>query len=173
MKTRLSMLAVMTAFATACSNTPLAQAPTSDRTASPVTTPPPGSAQSQVTPVNAAKPSVNDAGPQGTTRVIYFDFDSSQVRAEFRPVIEVHASYLMKNSQLRLSVQGHTDEQGGREYNLALGQQRAEAIRRALSLLGVKGDRVEAVSFGEEKPAMAGATEEAWIKNRRAELAYQ
>ncbi len=106
-------------------------------------------------------------------RVIYFDYDSYVVKDEYRSVIDAHAKALAADRARRLSIQGHTDERGGREYNLALGQRRAEAVARALGLLGVAPDQVEAVSFGKERPADTGSDEAAFAKNRRAELAYR
>jgi len=103
-------------------------------------------------------------------RVVYFDFDSDIVKEEYRPLIDVHAKRLNNNKKLALSLEGNTDERGGREYNLALGQRRAEAVAKSLTLLGVAGTQVEAVSFGKERPAAQGSTEEAWSKNRRVEL---
>lgn len=112
-------------------------------------------------------------GPVNTAHVVYFDFDSFVVKAEARPVIEAHAKFLQANAQRKVMLQGHTDERGGREYNLALGQKRAEAVRRSLNLLGVSDSQVEAVSFGEEKPAAAGSNEAAYSQNRRAEISYR
>jgi peptidoglycan-associated lipoprotein len=103
-------------------------------------------------------------------RVVYFDFDSFVVKDEFRSVVEGHAKLLSANRQRQVQIEGHTDERGGREYNLALGQKRAEAVQRALVLLGVGEKQLEAVSYGEERPADAGHDEAAWAKNRRAEL---
>jgi len=103
-------------------------------------------------------------------RNVYFDFDSFAIRADFNPLVESHARFLSANRAQRLVVEGHADERGSREYNLALGQKRAESVVRALSLLGVEESRVEAVSFGEERPMAQGSGEEAWAKNRRAEL---
>ncbi len=103
-------------------------------------------------------------------RVVYFDFDSFVLKDEFRPLVEAHGKALVANRGNRLTIEGHTDERGGREYNLALGQKRAEAVVRSLVLLGAREDQLEAVSFGEEKPAAAGAGEQAWAQNRRAEL---
>lgn len=103
-------------------------------------------------------------------RVIYFDFDSNVVKEEFRSAIEGHAKRLVAAKNKKIIVEGHTDERGGREYNLALGQRRAEAVQKSLTLLGVSGEQVEAVSFGEERPAAQGSNEEAWAKNRRAEI---
>ena len=103
-------------------------------------------------------------------RVIYFDFDSFVIKEEFRPVIEAHGRRLANERQRQMLVEGHTDERGGREYNLALGQRRAESVVRALSLLGARDSQLEAVSLGEERPAATGSDEAAWAKNRRVEL---
>ncbi len=112
-------------------------------------------------------------GPASVGRIVYFDFDSFAIRSEFNPLIEGHARFLGGNSQRRVNLEGHTDERGGREYNLALGQKRAEAVRRALAVSGVSDAQMEAVSYGEEKPAVQGSNEEAWAKNRRVELTYR
>jgi peptidoglycan-associated lipoprotein len=103
-------------------------------------------------------------------RVIYFDFDSFAVKEEYRGVIDVQARWLGADRKRRVLIEGHTDERGGREYNLALGQKRADAVLRALELLGAQEAQMEAVSYGEERPAVAGGQEAAWAKNRRAEL---
>jgi peptidoglycan-associated lipoprotein len=113
------------------------------------------------------------AQPGALERVVYFDFDSFEIRPEFASVLEANAKYLAADGSRRLGLEGHTDERGGREYNLALGQKRAEAVRRAMGLLGVRDNQMEAVSFGEEKPAMAGFEEAALAKNRRVELTYR
>ncbi len=113
------------------------------------------------------------AQPNALTRVIYFDYDSFEVKAEAASALEANARYLNANRTRRVGLEGHTDERGGREYNLALGQKRAEAVRRALSLLGVTEAQMEAVSFGEEKPAQTGLDESAFAKNRRVELTYR
>ncbi|MGA1325880.1 MAG: peptidoglycan-associated lipoprotein Pal [Rubrivivax sp.] len=107
---------------------------------------------------------------QGVGRVVYFDFDSFVVREDARPVIDGHARLLTTDRERRLVIEGHTDERGGREYNLALGQKRAEAVARSLVLLGAGEEQLEAVSFGEERPAVLGSDETAWSQNRRAEL---
>lgn len=108
-----------------------------------------------------------------TNRTVYFDYDSFAIRPEFQPVIEAHAKFIKADKSKKVAIEGHTDERGGREYNLALGQKRAEAVRRAMSLLGVSESQVEAVSFGKEKPAVLGSTEAAMEKNRRAEISYR
>lgn len=106
----------------------------------------------------------------GLARTVYFDFDSFAVRDDARPVIDTHAKRLNATATLRMVVEGHTDDRGSREYNLALGQKRAESVVRSLTLLGAKPAQLEAVSFGMERPAVQGSDESAWAKNRRAEL---
>ena len=112
-------------------------------------------------------------GPVGVARIIYFDFDSYTVKPEFQSLIEAHSRFLKANPNRKVVIEGHTDERGGREYNLALGQRRSEAVRRSMGLLGVKDNEVEAVSFGKEKPAAQGSDEAAMAQNRRAEVSYR
>jgi peptidoglycan-associated lipoprotein len=106
-------------------------------------------------------------------RSIYFDYDSYVVKDEFKATVEAHAKYLVANKGRKILVQGNTDERGSREYNIALGQKRAEAVRKALSLLGVAEAQVESVSLGEEKPKATGADEASWAQNRRSDIVYQ
>lgn len=125
--------------------------------------------------VNATRSGMDPLNdPQGVLakRSIYFDLDSYSVKDEFKPVLDAHARYLNANKSRQIVIQGNTDERGGREYNLALGQKRAEAVRRALTLLGVQESQMEAVSFGKEKPKALGSDEAAWAENRRADIAY-
>lgn len=138
------------------------------------TTPAPGSERpiAQVT-VDPAKDPFNDPANPLSKRSIFFDFDSFTIRDEFRPVIEAHAKYLVANRTRKIVIQGNTDERGSREYNLALGQKRAEAVRRSLTALGVSDTQIEAVSFGEEKPKASGSDEAAFAENRRADIVYQ
>ncbi|MBR7801093.1 peptidoglycan-associated lipoprotein Pal [Undibacterium fentianense] len=126
----------------------------------------------EIVPVKAAEV---DPLTQGALakRSIYFDFDSYVLKDEFKPVVEAHAKYLVANKGRKILVQGNTDERGGREYNLALGQKRAEAVRKALALLGVADAQVEAVSLGEEKPKATGSDEASWAENRRSDIIYQ
>ncbi len=128
-----------------------------------------GSGQNGVTGVLTDK-SGSGIGPAGVAHVVYFDYDSYVVRAEARPVIENHARFLQANKQRKANLEGHTDERGGREYNLALGQKRAEAVRQALTLLGVSDAQIEAVSYGKEKPASTGSSDADYAKNRRVEI---
>lgn len=105
-------------------------------------------------------------------RSIFFDYDSFTVRDEYRTVIEAHAAYLMTRRNARAILQGNADSRGSREYNLALGQKRAEAVRKALAVLGVQEEQIEAVSFGEEKPRAVGESEQDFAENRRADIVY-
>lgn len=105
-------------------------------------------------------------------RSVYFDFDSFVVKNEYRPMIEAHAGYLKSKRDTHVILQGNTDERGSREYNLALGQKRAEAVRKALAVLGVSDAQMEAVSFGEEKPRDTAHTEAAYAENRRTDVVY-
>lgn len=105
-------------------------------------------------------------------RSVYFDFDSFVIRSEFASLIEAHANFLNQNPQMRMMIQGNTDERGSREYNLALGQKRAEAVKRALVVLGVSENQVESVSLGEEKPRCTERTESCFAENRRSDMLY-
>ncbi|TAG25058.1 MAG: peptidoglycan-associated lipoprotein Pal [Burkholderiales bacterium] len=132
-----------------------------------------GVAERNVQAVNVAPNAGDAAGPNGVARVILFDYDSFVIKPEYQSAIDAHARFLSANKTRKMAIEGHTDETGGREYNLALGQKRAEAVRKALGLLGVADAQIEAVSFGEEKPADAASNEQAYAKNRRAELNYK
>jgi peptidoglycan-associated lipoprotein len=149
----------------ACSSTKLDdKAPVEDRT---------GAADARsVGTVNASGDPLND--PQGVLakRSVYFDYDSYIVKPEYQQVVENHAKYLQSNRGRKIIIQGNTDNRGGSEYNLALGQKRAEAVRKSLSLLGVPESQMEAVSLGKEKPKALGNDEAAWAENRRADIVY-
>ena len=106
-------------------------------------------------------------------RTVFFDYDSNVVKEEFKPIVAAHAKYISQNRQQRMTIQGNTDERGSREYNLALGQRRAEAVKQMMTLLGATGSQIETVSFGEEKPRAQGNTEQAFGENRRADIVYQ
>lgn len=112
-------------------------------------------------------------GPVGVEHIIYFDLDSYSVKGEYQSVLEAHSRYLRADRNRRVNLEGHTDARGGSEYNLALGQKRSDAVRRALSALGVPEAQMEAVSFGKEKPVAQGSDESAYSQNRRAALNYQ
>ncbi len=105
-------------------------------------------------------------------RVIYFEFDSSRVRPEFRDVLRRHAEYLTRYNDVDVRLEGHTDERGSREYNIGLGERRADSVRDMLRAYGVSRDQMETVSYGEELPAVDQSNEEAWAQNRRVEIRY-
>ncbi|SAL11655.1 peptidoglycan-associated lipoprotein Pal [Caballeronia humi] len=116
---------------------------------------------------------LNDPNSPLAKRSIYFDFDSYAVRDDYQPLVQQHSQYLKGHPERRVLIQGNTDERGTSEYNLALGQKRAEAVRRAMSLMGVADTQMEAVSLGKEKPTATGHDEASWAQNRRADLVYQ
>ena len=174
MKKRVFLAVALAAALAGCSSVPLSDVPVEDKTGSAVA--PGGNAgqtQSQVRPVTADNVMGTDGGPANVARIIYFDFDSYNIKPEYQNAIEQHARFLKADPKRHVVIEGHTDERGGREYNLALGQRRSEAVRRALGLLGVGDRQVEAVSFGKEKPAVPGNDESAWAQNRRAEITYR
>ena len=162
----------------ACSSVKLDDAPIESRTGSAVVAGNIGAAgggaagsQTRVASVDVSNTSATTLS--GLPRVVYFDYDSYVVKDEFRPVIEANAKALASNQTRHMAVEGHTDDRGGREYNLALGQKRAEAVVKALTLLGASESQIEPVSFGKERAAVQGSDEAAWAKNRRAELTYR
>ena len=105
-------------------------------------------------------------------RTIYYDFDRYEIRDEFVPIIEAHAKFLAEHPEIKIAVQGNCDDRGSREYNVALGQRRADSVKRAMALLGVSEKQIETVSFGAEKPVAMGQDEESWAKNRRSDIVY-
>lgn len=185
MKNKIWWALALAAALAGCSSVSLneGQVPVEDRGANPAgtqaepraaaTVDPRAGAESRVAAVSADSAAGQVAGPAGVARLVYFDYDSVAIKPEFQGLIEGHARFLRANPSRRIAIEGHTDERGGREYNLALGQRRSEAVRRALGLLGVADNQVEAVSFGKEKPAATGADESTWAKNRRAEITYR
>ncbi len=177
----LSASALVLALLAGCgSSVNLDEAPVADRTGTPIAAGAGGMGGAGGTPSNARPvPTLgldgqNLAEPPATVaRTIYFDYDSYIVKPEFAATLEAHAQFLKADAKRRVTLQGHTDERGGREYNLALGQKRAEAVRRSLGVLGVSDAQQEAVSFGKEKPAAVGMDESAHAQNRRVELSYR
>ena len=115
---------------------------------------------------------LNDPQSPLSVRVIYFEYDSSEIRSEYRSVIENHSEYLSENAGTTITLEGHADELGSREYNLALGERRAQSIKQQMMLLGVSSSQVRLVSYGEERPEVDGHDEVSWQKNRRVEILY-
>lgn len=165
-------------LAAACSSTPVA--PTSQTTpagtpagstgAAPATAA--GSGQGVGTAGNASTSGLAASTAAPAERSVYFEFDEATLARQYLDVVERQGQYLSRNAALKVRVEGHTDERGGTEYNLALGQRRAEAVRKALELYGVKAAQIEAVSFGEERPRSRDHDEAAWAQNRRADITY-
>ncbi|HEU4589656.1 MAG TPA: peptidoglycan-associated lipoprotein Pal [Steroidobacteraceae bacterium] len=123
----------------------------------------------------ATMDSTESAGPSGellSKRIVYFDFDRAEIRADSQSVVAAHAAYLAKNPAQKVRLEGHADERGSREYNIGLGERRAQAVRRALLLQGVGEVQLSTVSYGEERPAAAGSDEQAYALNRRVEIVY-
>jgi len=164
----LSIAAIAFALLAACSSTPI---PPSDVGANQAQT---GAGGPSVGVIDTTGQRGDDLAnhPELAKRSIYFDYDSFIVKDEFRPVLMAHANFLKRNPGRHVILQGNTDERGGSEYNLALGQKRAEAVRKAMALLGVPENQMEAVSFGKEKPMASGHDEASWAQNRRVDLAY-
>jgi peptidoglycan-associated lipoprotein len=113
---------------------------------------------------------LNNAKQAGT--IIYFEYDRAEIKPEFVPIVTAHAKYLNANAGNKVRLEGHSDERGSREYNIGLGERRAQAVRRALMLQGVTESQITTVSYGEERPAVQGSDEAAYAKNRRVELVY-
>jgi peptidoglycan-associated lipoprotein len=164
----------------ACSSTPTVEqegAKVEDRmasTAPPAEPPrPPGPVITKpVGPGAVAMDPLKDPGSILSKRSIYFDYDSNAVKDEFRPAVAAHAKYLGQNRNTRVRIEGNTDERGSREYNLALGQRRADAVKQMMQVLGASSSQIETVSFGEEKPRAQGSDEQSWAENRRADIKY-
>jgi peptidoglycan-associated lipoprotein len=174
MAARMGALVIIAALGACSSGVKLDEAPVEDRNAGTATgsgAAGSGADSRVVTPVEVTGSEMKQ--PDSMARIVYFDYDSFEVRADYAATLEANARYLKADSSRRLALEGHTDERGGREYNLALGQKRAEAVRRSLSLLGVSESQMEPVSFGEEKPAEFGFDEASFAKNRRVELTYR
>jgi len=106
-------------------------------------------------------------------RSVYYDLDKSDVKAEYKPMVEAHAKYLTGNKGAKLAVQGNCDERGSREYNVALGDRRADSVRKMMNVMGASDSQIEVVSFGEEKPRAACHDESCWKENRRSDIVYQ
>lgn len=170
---KLAVAASLAALLAACSTAPTTPAPVSEPAAP--------AAKSDI-PTAPAPVAVTadpfkgfdklDSNPALAKRSVYFDFDKYDVKDEYLDMLGNHAKFLKATSEAKVLVQGNTDERGSREYNLALGQKRAEAVANNLKMSGVPEDQVEAVSLGEEKPKATGHDEAAWAENRRADLVY-
>jgi len=175
--------AALAAILAGCSSTPITEgAPVEDRGAppppaagtatAPVTTP--GMSQSEIDRqrMEADRKLLSDPASPLSKRSVFFDFDSDRIRDEFKPLVEAHAKFLRDRPYQKMLIQGNADDRGSREYNLALGQRRADALKRALVLLGANDKQIESASLGEEKPRCTEQTETCWAQNRRADMLY-
>jgi peptidoglycan-associated lipoprotein len=162
-------------LAAACSSEPTKNvAPVTDRGSAnpPSTSNGTGSTTQPADNANVQGNPLRDPGSILSKRSVYFDFDSNVVKDEFRGMVQAHARYVADHRDARVRIEGNCDERGSREYNLALGQRRAEAVKKIMTVLGAQDARIETTSYGEEKPAAAGHDEAAWAKNRRADIKY-
>ena len=147
--------------------------------ASATTKPDTGAGAGSATPIDTSKQGDTDAsmdksmGPGNLKNTVYFDFDRFDIKPEFRESVLGHAAYLIKNPNATVKIEGHCDERGTREYNIALGDRRATAVRQLLKLQGVADKQIATISFGEERPIAMGHDEDSWWQNRRAVFAYR
>lgn len=176
-----ALAALLVSLLAACSTTPVADK-TGKVTANPgtpvtATAPAPAPAPADARGVAKVQAEANDLDAQTkgllAKRSVYFDYDKFDVKSEFDPIVEAHGKNLLKNKGAKVVIQGNTDERGGREYNLALGAKRADAVRKSLNVMGVPDSQIETVSFGKEKPKATGKTEQDFAENRRADIVYQ
>ena len=177
---KLSSLCILAAALTlaACTSTPLDKAPVSDGTTTPAG---PSNSDDSSKKGSSTVPNVNAGGNTSNTskvampsdRSVYFEYDSYEIQAPGRGVVTAQSKYLREHPEAQVRIEGNADERGGSEYNLALGQKRADAVRKALALQGVPDKQMESVSFGKEKPLALGHDEDSWAKNRRADVNYQ
>lgn len=176
-KALLSMLLV--SLLSACASKDVKEAPKAaveERTVAKATQPSaPSAPAAEATPAPRTAIAVNpltDPGSILSKRSVYFDFDKFDVKPEYTALVDAHAKYLQQHSDAKVTLQGNTDERGSREYNLALGQRRAESVKKAMHVLGVADKQMETVSLGEEKPKAEGHDEAAWAQNRRTDVIY-
>ena len=174
-KAALCIVAALLAAACASKET-TPDAPVTDRSG---TKPPPVASVTPPPTSTPTRPDTISANPLTdpknilSKRSVFFDFDSNAVKDEYRGLVQAHSRYLTNDKRdARIRIEGNADERGSREYNLALGQRRAEAVKKVMSVLGVQDNRVETISFGEEKPMAPGHDEDSWAKNRRADIKY-
>ena len=167
-------LAIALVAAACASNDKKAEPSVADRSSS-VTPPTPntsGSTTRSTQQPNIAGDPLRDPNNILSKRSVFFDYDSNSVKDEYRGMVQAHARYMSDKRDSKIRIEGNCDERGSREYNLALGQRRAEAVKRVMTVLGVTDSRIETVSYGEEKPVAQGHDEQSWSQNRRADIKY-
>ena len=171
---KIALSIAMATLVAACSSQEVKKdVPVEDRTGATTqpTRPSTSSTSPTTQPAITANP-LTDPANILSKRSVYFDFDSNVVKDEYRGLVQSHAKYMVDKRDTKIRVEGNCDERGSREYNLALGQRRAESVKKVMTVLGVQEGRIETVSFGEEKPAAAGHDEASWAKNRRGDIKY-
>jgi peptidoglycan-associated lipoprotein len=175
----LIFVAIVAVALAGCSTAPTTEAPVEDRGTAGATAPGAGAETGgargggvQGSAVGEGADELRNPRSILSKRSVYFDFDSFVVKDEYRPLVEAHARYLQSHRSARMTIQGNTDERGSREYNIALGQKRADAVKRMMTLLGAQDSQIETTSFGEERPKNAGHDESAWAENRRDDIVY-
>ena len=174
----ITCVAVLVGVLAGCSSTPLSKAdsatPASPMAVKPAETPSarPAPTTTAKAPAKALPSYLDPASALYSKRSIYFDYDVFSVKKDFESMLELHGKYLASNPSVSIQVEGNTDERGGAEYNLALGQKRADAVARVMKVFGVKPSQVEAVSWGKEKPKAVGHDEASLTENRRVDLVY-
>ena len=151
-------------------------APVADRTGAPTTQPStataPPTTSRPATPGSVAGNPLRDPSNILSKRSVFFEYDSNAVKDEYRGMVQAHSRYMADKRDSKVRIEGNCDERGSREYNLALGQRRAESVKKVMTVLGVSDGRIETVSYGEEKPVATGHDEQAWSQNRRADIKY-
>jgi peptidoglycan-associated lipoprotein len=173
MKKNLLLSALMVGFLAGCASQEMKEQPKAaveEKTVAPAQ--PAAETKPAAQPAIAANP-LKDPNNILSKRSVYFDFDQSTVKDEFKPLVEAHAKYLKEHGDAKMTLQGNCDERGSREYNIGLGQRRADAVKKAMSVLGAADKQIETVSFGEEKPRKTCHDESCWQENRRADVVYQ
>jgi len=174
---RIPLYLLIAALLSACASDPTKTQPAAqveDRTqGQKPATPPTADTRPLVPPTAPSANPLTDPNNILSKRSVFYDYDSFEVKPEYKALVEAHGNYLASNPKAKVFLQGHADERGSREYNIALGQKRADGVRKILSLLGAKEEQVEAVSFGEEKPRAECHDESCWSQNRRTDFLYQ
>jgi peptidoglycan-associated lipoprotein len=181
MKKSLLVSAVLAALLAACSSTAVKDkpaAPVEDAAKAKASQVAPAAAEDNATTGSASQDSVGvnplkDPNNILSKRSVYFDFDKDEVKAEYRPLVEAHAKYLQANPNAKLMIQGNADSRGSREYNLALGQRRSVAVKKAMNVVGAQDKQIETVSYGEEKASQTCKDDACWSKDRRADIVYE
>jgi len=174
MKSAAITLAVAAVLA-GCASQEAKETPVADKSSGvsqPTANAPVSSSTTATRPQNVAGNPLVDPSNVLSKRSVYFDYDSNAVKDEYRGLVQAHSRYMGDKRDSKIRIEGNCDERGSREYNLALGQRRAESVKKVMTVLGVSDGRIETVSYGEEKPMASGHDEQAWSQNRRADIKY-